>query len=228
MKAGATTGETLVGHADFQLGDNIIQKLHYGNFTFHSKSVVYRHQQVYQAQNMFSTAYNGGCSAEFFSGQADYDKYMESGNSDMRQKSIFALLAPYSSKAYANPIDITGRHSGNLHPLNLADDQQHYASACFYSRYWGWSENSVDAPGRCAFDSGDDSTANTVCFQGHQSLYNPSCGGMFDIVIKNTGHWGCNVYPGVGKVRNGHQKVVENITYNNLFGGGGNLSGMLK
>jgi len=69
---------------------------------------------------------------------------------------------------------------------------------------------------------------NTVCFQGHQSLYNPSNGGMFDIIIKNTGHWGPNVYPGVGKVRNGHQKVVETVNYNNLYGGGGNLSGMLK
>ena len=30
MKAGADTGETLVGHADFQLGDNVVQKLHVG------------------------------------------------------------------------------------------------------------------------------------------------------------------------------------------------------
>ena len=32
-KAGAVTGETLIGHADFQLGDNVAQKMHYGNFT---------------------------------------------------------------------------------------------------------------------------------------------------------------------------------------------------
>ena len=37
MKAGASTGETLVGHADFQLGDNVIQKLHYGNFSVYTK-----------------------------------------------------------------------------------------------------------------------------------------------------------------------------------------------
>jgi len=227
MKAGSETGETLVGHADFQLTDNVVQKIHYGNFTVYTKSVVYKQNRVYHANSMFSTGYSGGTGCEFFSTKRDYEKYLESGNTDMRQKSIFAILAPYSTKLYQNPLDITGTHSGNLHPLNNGEGD-HYASAGFYRKVWGWSETSEDPPGRCSFDADDDGDSNTVCFQGHQSLYNPSNGGMFDIIIKNTGHWGPNVYPGVGKVRNGHQKVVETVNYNNLYGGGGNLSGMLK
>jgi hypothetical protein len=227
MKAGPTTGETLVGHADFQLADNIVQKLHYGNFTFYSKSVVYRQQQVYLANNMFSTGYMGGSGCEFFTSRIHYETYLEQGNGDMRQKSIFALLTSYSSKLYVNPINITGRHSGNLHTLNN-ELNDHYASANFYRKVWGWADSSEDAPGRCSFDADEDGDSNTVCFQGHQTLYNPGNGGMFDITIKNTGHWGPNVYAGVGKVRNGHQKVVESVNYPNLYGGGGNLSGMLK
>ena len=227
MKAGASTGETLVGHADFQLGDNVIQKLHYGNFTFYSKSVVYRQQQVYLAPNMFSTAYNGGTGSSFFTDKEDYTRYMEGSNHDMRGKSIFAMLAPYSSRPMQNPIDITGMHSGNLAPLNTSGDL-HFGSANFYKDWWQWTSTMEDPPARCAFDNDDDGTPNTVCFQGHQSLYNPSSGGMFDIVIQNTGHWGSNVYPGVGKARNGLAKVVETVSYNNLYGGGGNLSGMVK
>eukprot|EP00854_Cymbomonas_tetramitiformis_P009287 gene9287-11002_t len=41
-KAGVETGETLIGHYDFQLSDNVIQKMHYGNFTIYEKSIVYR------------------------------------------------------------------------------------------------------------------------------------------------------------------------------------------
>lgn len=190
---------------------------------------MYRQQQVYLASNMFSTAYNGGTGSSFFKTKQDYESYQESGNHDMRGKSVFAMLAPYCSTPYPNPIDITGRHSGNLAPLNAdGADTLHYGSANFYRKFWGWSGNSEDAPGRCAFDNDDDASPNTVCFQGHQSLYNPSSGGMYDIVIQNTGHWGSNVYPGVGKARNGMAKVVETVTYNNLYGGGGNLSGILK
>ena len=30
MKSGYTTGATFVGHSDFELGDDVISKLHYG------------------------------------------------------------------------------------------------------------------------------------------------------------------------------------------------------
>jgi hypothetical protein len=232
MKAGDSTGETLVGHCDFQLGDNIVQKLHYGNFTFYSKSVVYRQQQVFLAPNMFATGYAGGTGSKMFSCSKDYVDYMESGSNQVNNKSIFAMLTPYSSCLYTNPLDITGRHGGNLMFLDPKNGDEapelHFATAPFYKKFWGWTESQMDAPGRCSFDNDDDGVPNTICFQGHQSLYNPANGGLYDIVMKNTGHWGPNVYPGVGKVRNGHQKVVETVPYNNLYGGGGNLSGMLK
>ena len=44
--AGSVTGETLVGHADFQLADNVVQKMHIGNFTMYLKSIVYQPHQV--------------------------------------------------------------------------------------------------------------------------------------------------------------------------------------
>jgi hypothetical protein len=164
MKSGSSTGETLIGHADFQLGDNVVQKLHYGNFTFYSKSVVYRQQNVYLAEDMFSTGYIGGNGTEFF---ADYDD-MEDYNHGVkaRHKSIFAMLAPYSDVEYVNPIDITGKYSGDSIALNV-DDREHFASAPFYRKLWNWGSAGQVPPGRSKFET-PDATQNTVCFQGHQ------------------------------------------------------------
>jgi hypothetical protein len=52
-KKGAETGETLIGHADFQLGDDIARKMHYGHYTMYLKSIVYRQDNVFLAQNIY-------------------------------------------------------------------------------------------------------------------------------------------------------------------------------
>ena len=124
------------GHADFQLGDNVIQKLHVGNFTFYSKSLVYRQQNVYLAEDMFSTSYVSGAGTSFFTCKDDYEAYC-SGTARSDAKSIFALLAPYSSREYANPMDLTGHYGGNIAPLQETPEY-HYATAPFYQAHWGW------------------------------------------------------------------------------------------
>ena len=219
MKSGNGTGETLVGHADFQLGDNVVQKLHYGNFTFHSKSVVYRQQNVYLAEDMFSTGYIGGDGTEFFASDHDMDEY--NCGTKNRHKSIFAMLAPYSDIEYANPIDLTGKYSGDCQALNT-DSKLHYATSPFYKKLWNWGGNGNAPSGRSRFET-PDAAMNTVCFQGHQSMYNPS-NSMMDVVIKNTGHWGDRVYPGCGKVRQGMSKMFDHVNYNNIYGGGGSTA----
>jgi hypothetical protein len=221
MKTGNTTGETLIGHADFQLGDNVVQKLHYGNFTFYSKSVVYRQQNVYLAEDMFSTGYIGGNGTEWFKTMNDMEDY--TSGVKVRHKSIFAMLAPYSDVEYPNPIDITGQYSGDCQALNV-DGKLHYASAPFYRHLWNWGSQGTVPMGRNKFDT-PDAVMNTVCFQGHQSMFNPGTS-MFDVVIKNTGHWGDRVYPGCGKVRSGMQKTFDAVNYNNVYGGGGSMTGV--
>ena len=79
-------------------------------------------------------------------------------------KSIFALLAPYSSREYANPMDVTGAYGGNITPLQESVDGPHYATAPFYKSFWGWRGTSPDPPTRSHFDNGD-CTPNTLVFQ---------------------------------------------------------------
>jgi hypothetical protein len=59
---------------------------------------------------------------------------------------------------------------------------------------------------------------NTVCFQGHQAMFSPNTG-SYTQVIENTGHWGRNVYPGVGKVRAGLASAIQQVSYSEAYGG---------
>ena len=133
-----------------------------GNFTFYSKSLVYRQQNVYLAEDMFSTSYVSGAGTSFFSCKEDYEAYC-SGTARSDTKSIFALLAPYSSREYANPMDLTGHYGGNIAPLQETGDY-HYATAPFYQAHWKWRSPAPDAPGRVHFDNGE-CTPNTLVFQ---------------------------------------------------------------
>ena len=67
--AGSGTGETLIGHADFQLADNVIQKMHVGNFTMYLKSIVYQQQNVFLAENIFAQGYVSGNNMEFWTAE---------------------------------------------------------------------------------------------------------------------------------------------------------------
>jgi hypothetical protein len=170
FKRGANTGETLIGHLDFQLIDDTVEKIHNGILSVYSKSVVHNKDHIYVAKDMFCKAYNGGAGTRFFKNVQDHDASM------VRGCSLFALLVPYTPRAYVNPVDLTGKDGAGAC----------CTSADFYRKVWGWNEKTV----------------NTVCFQGHQSTKHP-VKGEDDIVIKNTGHWGPRVYAGVGRARVG-------------------------
>jgi hypothetical protein len=214
--AGSSTGETLIGHSNFQLADNVIQKMHYGNFTMYQKSIVYRQHQVSIAENIFAMNYVGGNDCHFFSDRAQ----LTTGE---LKHSIFACLVPYEGNRtsdasgisvtheFPNPMSITGRFESKDHADEKEDDAAtHYPSADFYRRYWGWAAAGDPNGTDRAFDSY--SRWNTVCYQGHQQNFNPASG-QFDLVTTNTGHWGDRVYPGCGRVRKGMQKLLEPVNY---------------
>lgn len=52
--------KTFYGFADFQLADNVAQKIHYGHFTMYAKTVVLRHDMIVRADNVLCLGYNGG------------------------------------------------------------------------------------------------------------------------------------------------------------------------
>ena len=215
---GNTTGETLIGHANFQLGDDPVQKMHIGNFTMYEKSVVYKPHQVGIAQNIYSMGYVGGNDCKFYSSRED----VANNTPGNIRASIFSCLVPYegngakdtmqSTSEFPNPMSITGHFENSV--LKVLEENQgggpHYPSASFYRSFWRWVEAADPDHSDKMYEV--PATLNTVCYQGHQQAYNPSTY-QYDIVTTNTGHWGEKIYPGCGKVRRGVEKMLQPVTY---------------
>ena len=223
--AGSSTGETLVGHADFQLADNVNQKIHVGHFTMNLKSVIYQPHHVWIADNVMATGYVAGNNCTFYN-----DSSRQQPPSDAADPSLYACLVPYDcpmddgvsgwNEQLPNPMDITGSYAANpaLEHLGKQIKGLHYASAPFYTRKWGWS-NQNTAVDETAFGTGN--AYNTLVFQGHQSLYNVKTG-LYDLTRLNTGHRGEKIYPGCGRVWKGMAKLLEGVNYTTEHGGTSN------
>ena len=211
MKAGVGTGETLIGNSDFQLGDNVQQKIHYGHYTVRYKSVVYREQSVYHAYNYKCNGYLGGNDCEYAGGGGG-------SRDDGNEGSVHVVLVPYQRKAYMNPMDVTGKFwNQQTNSPESGKAEGHYPTAAFYKAHYDWRNQYQANPQEPQFYA-DGNRGNTVCFQGHQAVY--SCAtNAHTCVIENTGHWGRNVYPGCGKVRAGLQLALEQIVFKEAYGG---------
>ena len=220
---GARTGETLVGHADFQLADNVVQKMHIGNFTMYLKSIVYQPHHVWIADNVMACGYIGGNNCMFRLPDQGTDP-----PSSPDHPSLFACLVPYDCEQEGdqnqwehelpNPLDITGSYaSGNpaLSSLKNSVKRMHYASANFYKRLHAWDNGDQNM----SDDSlGTSNRYNTLTFAGHFAMYNPQTQ-RYDLVHENTGHRGNRIYAGCGRVWKGLAKLLEPVNHTSAFGG---------
>jgi len=214
LKCGAGTGETLVGQSDFQMGDDVQRKVHFGHYTIKYKSVVYNHRAVYHAYNYMCTGYVGGNDTRFVTQASDTQFNKSQDTADFH--SMYACLVPYQRKSYCNPMDVTGSFYDSSKNRAVPGDL-HYASADFYKNRWQFTNHAQKSSQEPMYTS-DRGARNTVVWQGHQAMYNPRTMG-FTTVIENTGHWGRNVYPGVGKVRAGLASAINQVSYNDAYGG---------
>jgi hypothetical protein len=131
----------------------------------------------------------------------------------------------YFCSEYPNPLDLTGRYSTNNLALEHlrnggSGDKHHYATAPFYSQLHRF-DNSAAASDATGF--GSYNRFNSLCFQGHQAMYN-TMSGAYDVIQQNTGHWGPRVYQGCGKVRKGLQMMLEPTNYSSVNGTGASRS----
>jgi len=230
LKSGTETGETLIGHADFQLADDVVRKMHYGNFTLYSKSIVYKSDNVYLAENIVSTGYIRGNDVSMNTYETLKDD--DAGGA----KSIYVAMVPVSgaqgdddAPGYFNPLDVTGAFATNVPHLQNLDNEvgntamkKHYPGAAYYAAMWGMNNSAQRM--QTEYISSQMNEHNTLCFQGHQTTYNHHSH-KFDLTTVNTGHFGDRIYPGCGRVRRmAGQKYLEPVSYTNSFGATKNLT----
>jgi len=242
MKSGYETGATFVGHSDFELGDDVISKLHYGNFTFYSKAVVTNPKNIIIAENVFCQGYVRGDGVRFFDVHTQDNRgaprpggpagarhpgvavpngyHPENGE---HTRSLISVVIPYGSgDMLPNPLDIEGHTAYDVaNPPREMDvtapggvKPSYYMDANWVSEWFQLHEFSRD---RLDVASEPfityEKQQNTVCYRGHQFSYDPSSQTHTSVTV-NTGHWGKNIYPGCGAVRAGEVKYLESQRFN--------------
>ena len=194
MKGGNETGATFQGHSDFQLGDDVQSKIHYGNYTYYSKAIVTNHKNIILARNVLANGYAGGDGCRWRSG--------DSGD-------MYAFLVPYDEHKKSNPLRLFSVRSD-------APDQS-MTGALYYAR----KNEQTAIPSDTKFTTlSEQEDSNDVCYMGHHFWWKPhrevvSQGtvGSYTGVTINTGHWGDRVYPGCGRVRAGDEVYLKEINY---------------
>lgn len=217
-KAGPDLGQTFLGHADFQLTDDAIHKVHVGHYTFYSKSVVHNDKNYTIAEDIFACGYKGGEGTRFYKNPENLsaDIHAEAFRAD-----IIAHMIPYrtnqpNAPRIQNPIDLTGK----LHPTLYQDTEipEVEASRPMYpgARYLA---EKLELRKLTSYTS--DATEhflspfkylNTIAFQGPQYYFSNLTGQYAR--IEGTGHWGNTAYNGCLNVRSGAMDYFREIATN--------------
>ena len=193
LKGGEELGQTLHGHHDFQLTDDVIHKTHIGHYTFYSKSVVREPKLVYHAEDIYCCGYDGGENTKFIEETAD----IIGSTVDENSSSILSIMIPYGE-----PLSACLSVVGDLDRSNITiADQGYYSTSKFMQEAL---EGVINYSPQTSFISPVDNEVlmNAVCFRGAEHEFHEK-DGEWKQRQQNTGHWGPNVYDGCGMVRMG-------------------------
>jgi hypothetical protein len=216
-KGGSDLGATYHGHHDFMLSDDILRKVHVGNYTFYSKSVIKRPKNYIIIEDCFSQGYVGGEGVKRFktgSGAGSLADGIANGTLGKGGASIIAVRYK-SNEEPADCIDITGRFHQSVY--DTFDDgenyEEHYTGSG--SAYAMMAMDSLEAYRKTESDEYMQRMQryNTVCFRGMKKERKEGTTDEFKLVQLNTGHWGPNVYAGCRKVRDGENSFLHDMEY---------------
>ncbi len=194
LKGGEELGQTLHGHHDFQLTDDVIHKTHIGHYTFYSKSVVREPKNMYIAEDVYCAGYNGGENTKFIRPEAIHETFTEPVTHSSKSLIAIPILLTDSTPACMSLMGDFEKHE-----LAMRDDGEgHFATREILSSYVA----SFMGNQQSAMNSNEEETVNGICFQGathtRQNKYD-----TFSETQHNTGHWGPSVYNGCASVRQG-------------------------
>jgi hypothetical protein len=206
LKGGEELGQTLHGHHDFQLTDDVIHKTHIGHYTFYSKSVVRDPKLMYLAEDVYCSGYVGGENTQFVDPDGKSDEALN--DVTVNTKALIAVPVPYNEKL-GTCMSLTGNLKKQGINTTEADNGGYSTSDCIKTHF---PHSDTNNSPETAFteEEGGEIGMNGVCFRGAQKRYHKDTGDWKTHTV-NTGHWGPNVYDGCGMVRMGmyaHLKVI--------------------
>jgi len=206
LKGGEELGQTMHGHHDFQLTDDVIHKTHIGHYTFYSKSVVRDPKLMYHAEDVYCSGYVGGENTRFIKTNGVEEEFNTNPEVTVGSNSLLVVPVGYTEK-----LDTCLSLTGNLvhQGLNVKEDAKGGFSTFECTGVTTGTTNSNPETSYADEDSSEVGI-NGVCFRGAQKRYHDETGD-WKTHTTNTGHWGPNVYDGCGMVRMGmyaHLKII--------------------
>lgn len=210
------TGNTFLGHLDFELADDATRKMHFGHFTMYAKSLVLENRALTWARNMYAGGYLGGAGTTFWV-YDDEPNNLRSRSAYLNatlNASLIACPLPIHFKPQNWHMDITGRYNPALYASRTAREPLHWPGADIFASYWQWRNNASLAFTQHSpmQNASTPPTANTVCFQGFQMVVDKSSRELTRPIV-NRGHWGPNVCVGAAAVRRGAGAVLPTPSY---------------
>jgi hypothetical protein len=206
---GGRTGHMYYGSSNAMIQGEVSRKISKLHFTTHMRAVVEQPKNVYVQPDIYSEAYRGGNGIRFYTPETYRAKDM-----DQLYYSIICVAIPFAEREIPTPMDTSGRfyieYSQGL--LNAEQfEELHYSTAFRYNLLYGFFQQTKQQGGDGLVVHNVD---NRQMYQGHQFMYNVKSK-AFDKVRTNKGHWGPDVYAGVGQVRAGQLKHMREQDYTN-------------
>jgi len=221
---GERTGNLMVGHRDFQLGNNPKDKTFIGHFTIHFAPVIKQPKNIRVVYDVFSKQCLGGAGVTLWN-HSNRQSYEPSAGKT-KKASMFVFMVAYRedrNDELPNPMDVCGHFTYLDAPGLLrkdGEDRPHYSTAGVYNRLWRFRTRESLMTHRVhtlnlAYPFHENgrfrqSEYNTVVWQAGQGGWN-HVSGKHDNLTANTGHWGPTGFgPGARKVRNGGLDTFKN------------------
>jgi hypothetical protein len=218
---GGKSGYTFMGHSDMQIAHEVTRKVGVMHYTVYFAPVVTNPKNVYVVEDIFCEKYLGGMGTKFWS----RNEYLSRGENQNRRKSasiVCTMLPPSYKKMSDKKLDIRGKYYTEM-SMNLVDPTRQsemcYPGAARTAMYMNWWDPVRGTKAVDKYARSRTIDMNFICWQGVQWHFNTASMTYGDITIEQ-GHFGPNVYPGCGRVRNGESKYLERASY--LSTGGGN------
>ena len=214
MLPGSGTANTIFGNLDVMVGANVAQKMHLVNITFYAKNMVWENKNITRAENVLCTAYEGGAGKVLYEHSVRHRQMYAEGKAFA---DMFSVAVPLNWTPAQHYLDITGHVDPNIVNMMSKKNTTHYPSADLYAQYWSWS-HPVSSDFNNFFDHlGATSSPryNTVCLQGASINWHDG-EKSWSLYSISQGHWGPNVYPGVGQVYKGLGKYIDKVNYTQL------------
>jgi hypothetical protein len=203
LQSGTSTAFTAFGNSSFMLSDDAVLKVHYGNYTHYSKTIVREEKNVFVAYNISPNRALGGMGVTPYKSQ---DQFVREDN--VMLADIFYVMIPYAETEFSQVISMAGRFytymdAGMIDAEDPMNRELHYSTAAYYNRYWGWynSENispSLDDP----LYQQRGGAFRLEVWQGDQGCFNPDSKKYDRDIIPSASPWG-RAAIGSRQVRNG-------------------------